>query len=204
MATNEQEDSGGGGKTAIERVIEHHQLRTHEARSRVLQTQHVLTAVPRKPRLRLQQELLDYYFALKPLRNRPEVEDWWDDVVLSENWIKDRTVTETTSQEVVGDIETGVNIVEETTEEVDLEYYRGLDLLPEKLTETTTSTEYSHGISGPENSQTKRRRVLDAEILIDIATTLDDAAIKLGFGPDGDAPEADPTENLVDPRGEER
>lgn len=184
------------GKTAIEQVIEHHQLRTHEARSRVLQTQHVLTNVPRDPRLRLQQEILDFYYALKPLRNRPDVEDWWGEVTLSENWVKDRTTT----TKVTGDMESGVQI-EEVVEEV---YYEGLDEIPDALTRTETTTSRSHGLSGPSQSKKTQRKVLGAEILIDLATTLDDAAMKLGFGPEGDAPEADPVENVVDPRGEER
>ena len=199
--SSENAASGQAGKTAIERVIEHHQLRTHDARSTVLQTQHVLAHVPRKPRLRLQQEVLDYYHALKPLREHPEVEGWWDDVRLSDQWIKDKTVSQEVVQDVVGDIETGVQVTERLEEDVEIEYYEGLDTIPEKLTETETSVSVSHGLSGPSMSKQTKRRVLDADILIDVAGVLDDATIKLGFGPEGDTPVADPLDNMVDPKG---
>lgn len=201
MARNEHTASGQAGKTAIERVIEHHQLRTHEARSKVLQTQHLLARVPRQPRLRLQQEVLDYYHALKPLRDHPEVKDWWDEVELSEQWIADETVSQEVVQDVVGDIETGVRVTEHVEEDVEIEYHTGLDTIPEKLTETETDTTVSHGLSGPSRSTQTQRKVLGADILIDVASVLDDATIKLGFGPDGDTPVADPLDNMVDPKG---
>jgi hypothetical protein len=168
----------------------------------VLQAQHVLAGVPRKQRLRLQQEILDYYHALKPLREHPEVEDWWDDVRLSDRWIADRTVTEDVVQDVIGDINSGVQVAERVEEDVEIEYFTGLDTIPEKLTETETASTYSHGLSGPSQSTQTQRRVLDADILIDVAGVLDDATIKLGFGPEGDAPTADPLDNMVDPRGD--
>lgn len=196
MARNRDEEEGKQGKTAIERVIEHHQLRTHEARSRVLQTQHVLTNVPRQPRLRLQQEILDYYYAMKPLRDRSEVEDWWDNVTLSENWVKGENIV----QNVTGDVQSGVKI----EEEVEQVYYEGLDEIPDQLTEVEVDTVYEHGLSGPSTTNKRQRKVLPADVLIDLATVLDDAAMKLGFGPEGEAPVADPMDNVVDPRGEER
>lgn len=200
MAGSDDETGGNPGKSAVERIIEHHQLQIHEARSRVLQSSHVLAHVPREPRLRLQQAILDYYHALKPLRDRPEVEEWWSQVTLSENWVKDRTVE--TDVTVGGDPINGVEVTEEEREVV--EYYEGLDVIPEEFTQTVTETVHEHGFSGPSTATKRTRKVMDAQTLIDVASTLDDAAVKLGFAPEGDTPETAPHDNRVDPRGETR
>lgn len=171
--------------TVRQQLIEHTQLQCHQARSTVQQAKLLDGSVPRNLALRLQQRIVDYYYALKPLRNEAPVDDWWDSVQLSENWIKD---VRTERQPVVtGDYQgrQPVGVQYEQTKVVD--YYEGLDQLErlDSMTETKTVTKST--LRGVREETTTRQKALDPAILIDITATLDDAATRLGFSPDVEA-----------------
>jgi hypothetical protein len=168
-------ESGGGPKTARQRIIEEAQLQCYDARSEYQQAALLLSGqVSREHVLRLQQAVADYYWALRPLRDEDPVRDWWNDVVLSEQWTRSVTVTEPRVQ--------GTTIVQaEETKEVPFE---GLETLRDHLDRTETVTTTKTGMRGRREETVTRKKVLDPEVLVDITGVLDDAADKLGFSPE--------------------
>jgi hypothetical protein len=145
----------------------------HEARADVLKAQQLAGTVGREYRLRLQQVIIGYYYNLRPLRDHSAVDGWWDEVVLSREWVKDENV----EKSVEGSPENGLEIVEERVEE----YYRGLgtiETIPQMKEEWV---EVESGMMGKKETKRVDQKVLDAQVLLDIASTLDDAADKLGF-----------------------
>jgi hypothetical protein len=179
---NSSDDSSSGGKTIRQRLIEEAQLRCHEARSNVLQAKLLANKVPRESALRFQQTLVDYYAALRPLRDEEIVADWWDDVTLSEHWIKDVRVE--TEPVVTGDYLGTEQVSVQQQKERVVEHYEGLDTIEKLDSMTEEKTVSKKGMRGRRTETVSRLKVLDIEILKDISFTLDDAADKLGFGPE--------------------
>lgn len=175
-------NSGSGGKTVRQRLIEEAQLRCHEARSNVMQAKLLTSKVPREAALRLQQALVDYYAALRPLRDEEIVADWWEDVTLSENWIKDVRVE--TEPVVTGDYIGREPVSVKAKKKRVVEHYEGLDTLERLDSMTEEKTVEKTGMRGKRTETITRLKVLDPGILQDISYVLDDAADKLGFGPE--------------------
>ena len=183
MSSNRDSSDGGSvGKTVRQKLIEEAQLRCHESRSEVTKSKFLTNSVPRQVALRLQQTVSDYYSALRPLRDEDPVSDWWNNVTLSERWIKDvRTETEPV---VTGDVlgREPISVQQNTKRVVD--YYEGLDTLERIGSMTETKEVTKSGMRGVRTETVTRVKVLDPTILVDISFVLDDAANKLGFAPE--------------------
>lgn len=173
---NQQDESGGGTKTVLERLIDARQLEMHDAREDVLQAQFLRGQVPRQLSLRLQNTIVQLYYALRPLRNHELADDWWDTVVLSEQWIKEIEQR----PRVSGDIDEPLSV---EYEEVAVPY-TGLDKLADLKDMVEEKTVVEGGMMGESERTVREQKVLDAPILLDISTVLDDATEKFDFGPD--------------------
>lgn len=173
MATGSDENPPN--RSVRGRIIEDAMVNCHEARADVLKAQQLAGTVDREYRLRLQQAIIEYYYAMRPLREHNAIKDWWEDVVLSERWVKDRR----TEQKVTGSVVDGVSLEEETVEE----YYRGLDHIERLQDMRERRRTVDSGMMGKRESVEEVQKVLETAVLIDIAGTLDDAAAKLGFEP---------------------
>jgi hypothetical protein len=181
-----------GPKSVREKLIEHAQLQTWEARSELQQAQMLQNGeAPRQVRMKLQQAISDYYHALKPLHNRPELEGerdegWWNTVVLSDEWT---TTQYREEQRVGGDVHTGPRIETVTVEEeVPVE---GLDAIRDLERSYETETTTQNGLRGRRTETVRRKTVLPGDVLVDIIGVLDEAAGKVGFQPDMEIPEAE-------------
>lgn len=170
-------------KSVRSQLIEEAMVNCHDARADVLKAQQLEGQVTREYRLRLQQAIIEYYYALRPLREESPIEDWWNDVTLSKQWIKD----EREEKEVVGNIESGVVIEENTV----TEYYDGLDHIERLKDQRETRKSVKTGMMGRRETVETVQKVLDAPVLLDISSTLDDAATKLGFAPESRTPVED-------------
>lgn len=169
-------DDDSGGKSVRQRIIEQAQIETHDARSTVIKTQLLAGGVPRDQLLSLQNAILQYYYALRPLREEDPVEGWWDDVQLSEAWTDGTRI----EREVVGDLQTGPRIQTQETPN----HVTGLETLHDLAGDTETVRRVSTGLCGRREETEERQRVLDVRILLDVSLVLDDAADRLGFAPD--------------------
>jgi len=177
-------DDAKGPKSVRERLIEHAQLQTWEARSELQQAQMLQNGeAPRQKRMKLQQAISDYYHALRPLKDRPELkgnrdDGWWNTVELSDHW----TTVET---KVTGDIQTGTQIAEEEVPVTGLDSIRDLERSYEEHTTTR------NGLRGRRTETVRRKTVLSGDVLVDIIGTLDEAAGKVGFQPEMEIPDAE-------------
>lgn len=171
-----------GRKTVRERIIEDAQMRCHQARSRCYRARMIYDGeVPQEIKLALQEAIIDYYRAMRPLRDESIIRDFWEDAILSRRWIKGQRQVEQPT--VDGDLHGhGVSVRTETTTET--VYYRGLDVLEDLETATETERVEKTSMRGRTTEEVTRQKVLPAGVLVDIASVLDDAAAKLGFKPD--------------------
>jgi len=190
MAT--EPDESDNPRSVRERLIEHAQLQTWEARSELQQAQMLQNGeAPRQVRMKLQQAISDYYHALKPLHNRPELEGdrdngWWNTVTLSDDWT---TTQYREEQQVTGDVYSGPRI-ETVTVPVEVPV-QGLDSIRDLERSYETDTKTQSGLRGRRTETVRRKTVLPGDVLIDIIGTLDEAAGKVGFQPDMGIPEAE-------------
>lgn len=171
-----ESDSRSGRKTTQERLIEIQYEEVYKRRQEVNRKRQLDGAVDRQTRMRLQAALIDYYYLLYPFRDEQVISDWWDDVILSEQWVKDTRV----EQRVEGNPMDGLSIVEEPVNV----YYRGLDTIQEIENMTTTKTRVESGMMGRREYTETVPLYLDADVLIDISSKLDIATKKLGFSPE--------------------
>ncbi|RDZ39432.1 hypothetical protein C5B91_20185 [Haloferax sp. Atlit-10N] len=162
-----------------EKLIEDAQVEVHEARSKVTRVRLMYDHVPRAWRQELQEAIIAYYYALRPLRTEGIIEEWWGSVELSSEWTRE-VVTDT--ETVVRETENG-GFAEETVDVTEVKPYRGLQILEELETATVSETVEKSDMRGTRYESVSRQLVLDAPVLIDIAGVLDDAATKLGFSP---------------------
>jgi len=183
MSRPESDSDGQSvGKTTRQKLIEEAQLRCHEARSELQKAKLLYGTVPREVALRLQQRIADYYYALRPLRNEDPVADWWDDGPLSKHWIKDVRIEK--EPVVTGDYLGQESVGVRQRKKKVIDRYQGLDHLEQLDSMTETKTVTKSGMRGTRKEKSTRQKALDAEILRDLSSTLDDAATKLGFGPE--------------------
>ncbi|WP_435360407.1 hypothetical protein [Haloarchaeobius sp. DFWS5] len=189
MSSEYNRNESKGPKSVRERIIEHAQLQCYEARSELQQAQMLNHGTaPRQVRMKLQQAISDYYHALRPLRNRPEVgeNDWWETVELSDDWMYTETVPR---REVVGSIDEQLGI-REWTEDVE-QSYAGLDVIRDLERAVETTTVVKTGMRGRREDTVTRVKILDGDILVDIVGVLHEAAGRLGFQPDMTVPDAE-------------
>jgi hypothetical protein len=170
-----------------ERLIEDAQVDVNEARSKVIRVRMLYNDVPRAWRQQLQEAILGYYYVLKPLRTEGIIKDWWQSVELSEHWTHEVVVDteERLEEDEDGDL---VEVERPVTEE---RPFRGLAVLEDLETAVEQETTEKRDMRGVRRETTTRQLVLDAKVLMDIASTLDDAATKLGFAPSIELQDAD-------------
>lgn len=176
------DQDGRVGKSARQRIIEDAEIECHMARKELRQAQLVTDGgLPRRRIMKLQEAILNYYQALKPLREEEPLEGWWEDVELSEHWTAPTTETQKVA---AGNVYEGVRVVEK---EVEVEKpVTGLDTL-QVLENAVTEDDVEVTDGRGRRTETKRSvTLLDPEILYDIAATLDDAVAKLGLKPSVD------------------
>ncbi|WP_396614093.1 hypothetical protein ACH9L7_20330 (plasmid) [Haloferax sp. S1W] len=165
-------------KTMRERLIEKAQVDVHDARSKITRVRLRFDGVPREWRQELQEAVIAYYYALRPLRTEGIIKDWWSSVELSSEWTRTVVVdTETVLEETEG------GLVEKEVPVTDEVPYSGLDILEDVETATESEIVTVSDMRGERQETVSRQLVLDATVLVDIASVLDDAATKLGFAP---------------------
>lgn len=149
---------------ARQKIIETAQLNCYEVRSQCIRFKSEFGTVPRGHLLAFQDAILDYYWALRPMREAPAVREWWKDVELSKEWKPD------------GDgPASGLDAVDEIDESED------------------TVQERRYTVRGWEVDEHTQQQVLSFKTLKDISGVLDEAASKLGFTPTTPTPvETDP------------
>ncbi len=183
MSKSERESDGqSSGKTVRQKLIEEAMFRCHEVRSEVQKSKFITGSVPRTVGLRFQQTISDYYASLRPLRESDPVADWWDEVTLSDHWIKEvRTeINPVVTGDYLGQEQVGIKANEKRV----IDRYEGIDTL-ELLGEMTETKEVTRStMRGVRTETVERTKVLDPNILIDLSFVLDDAANKLGFSPE--------------------
>lgn len=164
-------DTSQSRAQARRKIIETAQLNCYEARSRCLRAKSRFGDVPRDHRLGFQDAILDYYWALKPLREADPVVNWWDNVELSGQWT------------VAGD----------GGDEAEPQAVTGLDSI-DGLGDSAETTRYQKStIRGRQTVEQTQQKILPFSVLKDISGVLDDAAGRLGFNPDTPMPdETDP------------
>ncbi|AFK19013.1 MULTISPECIES: hypothetical protein [Haloferax] len=172
-------NDGPPQKTMRERLIEEAQVDVHEARSKVTRVRLMYDGVPRAWRQELQEAIIAYYYALRPLRTEGLIKDWWSSVELSEEWTRTAVVDTETVLEESDDGEL-VEVEKPITDQIP---YRGLGILEDVETATESEVVSVSDMRGEREETVSRQLVLDASILVDIAGVLDDAATKLGFAP---------------------
>ncbi len=183
MSKSDPESNGhSGGKTVRQDLIEETMFRCHEARSKVQKVKFLTNSVPREVALKFQQTISDYYAALRPLRDNDPVAGWWDDVTLSDSWIKDVRIE--AKPVVTGDYLGRQPVSVQKDKERVVERYEGLNTLEKLGSMTETEENVKNGMRGVRTETVTRLKVLDPSILVDISFTLDDAADKLGFSPE--------------------
>ena len=174
------EDSDPQRRTFRERLIEESQERVHRSREDVDKSRILLDSVPRDVRMRLQADCLSYYRALRPLRTEGVVNKWWQEVILSEDWIAETRVTE--EPVVRGSIDGASPRVETERRRVNI-HYKGLDVLDSLDEMTEHYRETIRDMRGVRVEEGERAKVLPAKVLIDVSEVLDDASKRLGFAP---------------------
>lgn len=153
------------------RIITQAQQRNHRARSDFLEARQLSGDVPWRIHHELQAAVMEFYQALRPLREHKAVEEFWEEVELCT-------------------IQTGWDPVIKNGAIVDYEpvteTITGFESL-EELTAQRTSQEKTISDSfGERTVQVRDRDLVDGEVLLGASQKLDDAANKLGFGPDVD------------------
>lgn len=153
------------------RIITQAQQRNHRARSNYLEARQMSDDVPWQIHHELQAAVMEFYQGLRPLREHNAVEDFWKEVEICE-------------------IQTGWDPVVKNGKIVDynaeIDTITGFESL-EELTARRTSEEKTVSDSfGTRTVQTSDRDLVDGHVLLGASQKLDDAANKLGFGPDID------------------
>jgi hypothetical protein len=149
-------EEGAARGHARREIIESAQVQCYLARSECLRAKAEVGDVPEEFRREFQNAIVDYYWALRPMRRKPKLKDVWNELVLADGWV-------------------------DPDEE---EPIAGLDTIQQLDDITDTDTVDRHTMRGAVAETVTRQRVLPFWILKSISGTLDDAAAELGFVPD--------------------
>lgn len=183
-ANERQEPTARTRKALIDRALQ----RVHDARTRCQGERLGYGDVDEALRADLQHAVLDLYWALRPLRGEDAIDEWWDDVELSEVWTERIT-------DVKGNLYgRGVDIDMEEEPKSGLESLQVLDGM------TQSETRELETFRGKRTETVVKPTILPYQILKDIAGTLEDAAGKLGFNPtvEEQAPRTEIDDDLLD------
>lgn len=178
------------------RLINDCLLELYHVRAKCERAQALDGTVPTQHRLALHTAIRDTYLALRPLRDETTIDDWWQTVELSSYWGEWIEATPDEDNAVpVAKTQDGKRI------HARWQPYTGLETLQQitDIVEETTRT--THVFGGTKTETVKQPNPLKYRILLDISTTLEDAADRLGFAPRVDQTAARPEDNPVDPGG---
>lgn len=153
------------------RLITRAQQRNHRARADYLEARQLSDDAPWQIQHELQAAVMEFYQALRPLREHKAVEDFWEEVEICE--------IQTGWDPVVKD---GV-VVDYNPE---IKTITGFESLEELTAQRTSQEETISDSFGTRTVTVRDRDLVDGEILLGASQKLDDAANKLGFGPDID------------------
>lgn len=153
MATTDENTSRGRTRRQL---IEQAQLECSEYRAVCDRYNTHNGDIPRQHRIEFQNAIVDYYWALRPLRNQKRVEELWQDAVLSKSW----TVRNGDGEDVP---------------------VTGLDSIQYLNRMTEKVSEVKHTVRGTRVETDRQLQVLPFPVLADIYATLEDAAAELGF-----------------------
>lgn len=170
MTGDDNTNSDGGGTVGASRarIIAHAQERCHQARTQYIEAEntieggeHALVAAAE-----LHNAVIEYFYALRPLKDEDPVEDFWDDVVLWTEQIPVRTEAG------------GISMEEQPV--------TGFDQLAQEAIKHKTVQEERDGYLGKRVVTRDIPIRLPPDILLRISAKLDQAAGMLGFKPSTD------------------
>lgn len=170
MSSTEDEQISRKGAIAT-RIITRAQQRNHQARAEYLEARQISEDVPWPIHHELQAAVMELYQALRPLREHNAVEEFWNSVEIC-------------------DIHSGWDPVVKNGRVVDydpvFETLTGFESLEELTAKRTSQTITISDSFGEREVETADRDLVDEQVLLKASQALDDAANKLGFGPDID------------------
>lgn len=170
MSSDSEHDQSPTARTR-KRLIDLALQRVHQARTRCQGERLGYGEVDEALRADFQHAILDLYWALRPLRREDAIDEWWEEVELSDGWTERVTAVD-------GDLHgQGVDVGVEERPKQGLETLRYLDDM------THSQTREVETFRGKQAETVVTPTILPYEILKDIAGTLEDAAGKLGFNP---------------------
>lgn len=173
----ENRPEGGGAQSVHAQLVNDRLVDLYQARSKAIRARIMLGGVaPHEFRVELQNAILDAYYALRPLRDENVVADYWEETIPSEDWIAGTTER----VEVDGAIDEPLRV---DREEVEVPY-QGIDAITELENNIERGEQTVHTVAGEKTQETVRQEPPPLEILLDISSTLEDAAAKLGFASD--------------------
>lgn len=178
-----------GRDSTFRKIIENAKANSFQARVNCSAAQSDAGGVPRELRLEYQQALINYYWALRPLKENGEVSEWWDGVEPSEQWTRE---VETESDEAGSASDRAATIQKSRTVQQPV---TGLDAIKDLNKNVRVVEETKHTMRGRIVDRERIVQALPFEILEDIEATLDDASNRLGLtiGSSDAPPDDDPS-----------
>lgn len=171
------EDSDGRGRERA-RLINDCLTELFDVRAKCERARTLNAEVPTQHRIALYSAIRDTYLALRPLREEDAIKSWWESVTLSPRWGE--------WHEVEPDHEDAVPFA--TDENDDPVYgvwlpYSGLGTLDDLRDPVREEEIAVHVFGGVKRERRTEPDPLPYDILLDISSTLEDAAQRLGFAP---------------------
>ncbi|MCU4926912.1 hypothetical protein OB905_13135 [Halobacteria archaeon AArc-dxtr1] len=169
MSSSEDQISRKGAIAT--RIITRAQQRNHRARSDYIEARQLSPDVPWSIHHELQAAVMEFYMALKPLREHTSVEEFWEEAEICQ-------------------IQDGWEAVKKNGEVVNyrpkMQTMTGFDRLESLTNQPTDEVKEIEDCFGKREIHTQSRELVDGHVLLNASQKLDDAANKLGFGPDID------------------
>jgi hypothetical protein len=140
--------------------------------------------VPDEHRLALHNSIRTLYMALRPLRDKDAVADFWEGATLSERWGTWVEAEASDDDSEIVDIDDDGNPVFATWHT-----YQGIDRI-DGLRDPVAEREVIEQVFGGEKTETVvEPDPLPYDVLLDISTSLEDATERLGFAPETKVPD---------------
>lgn len=158
-------------RSTATRLINRAQERCHVARSRFLEAWQLgHDEIPWPVHHEFQSAVLEYYEALRRMRDNPQVSEFWTDAELAEQLVGRKPVV---------DDHTGKVVIEPQYESI-----TGLDNIYQVVSPGGAIEREVNDVFGRRTVVESTNRFADGETLLHISHVLDDAAAMLGFEPD--------------------
>lgn len=149
----------GAASVSRARIIAEAQARTHDARMQFIESANSIEqgAHENLAAAQLHNAVIEYFYALRPLKDEPPVRQFWNEVVL---W--------------------------EEAESGETKKAKGFDRLEQEAVRFQTTRSTSKGYLGTRTEVNREPIRLPPDVLLRISAKLDQAAGKLGFLPETD------------------